>query len=648
MTTEQPNSLPWPPEGLEPLRGQMDRLARNFWWGATLTALLTTSALERGLVGAEFIGYDASLLLGVAVLGSMLWLMWALDLVRGVSIMCWRGVRSGFGWMTLLEVGADHLGNTGDLIASRGRAAALDATQRRGLRAARLTATFSTLLSALVTLLVFIGGVRFGSVDGNGVTLILSIVAVALIGAVVRFTMRAWERSQFPRDRWLTRMRPEAELRERAAAWTAVFERHSDPAGFGRGPVSGAIVAHAWHAVVLVLGFLAFVVTMFVIVASISGDALIRIATPELQSVERRYDVVRALRRWAVPTDTAITPLEAGIAFATMDHRHNVETGDYALRDKVPLPTPPWADSAPPGLGVFTRGAISGTEQWIDSVTRRLTPVELAWMKRVAEYPGWEQMRTVVRGQHVDFTGGRFELPFPETADVFAMPIPPVSLYRDYGRANAYRVRYYLETGRGDSAVLAARELLTLGLRLTEDGRWVIESLIGMILANQGRNQLERAYAVLRDPQRDTLLRVTRDAAQRAAERRRSRADLDGMSSGPRIVAHLEGLARDTTRLRSIRWEATSLLSFSTCTEARSLLRGPSPVQRARFDAFVATETRWASDTAMVELMRDRPLRTGQARADGRVVYRVVDAVGALLGTPYLSSCVRFAGGLGL
>lgn len=645
--TEQPHALPWPPEGLEPLHGQIDRMARNLWWGATLTALLTTTALERGLASARLLDYDASLLLGAAMLASMLWLMWAIDMVRGVSVACWRGVRGGFGWMTLLEVGADHLGNTGDLMASRRSAAALDASQRRSLRIARLTATGATVLSALLTLLVFFGSVRFGSADGAAGTRIFTIAALALIGALVRSTMRAWERTQFPRDRWLTRMRPPAELRERAAVWTAAFERHSDPSGLGRGPVAGALAAHAWHAVMLMLALFAFFVTMFVIVANIAGDAMVRMASPELQSVERRYEVARALRRWAVATDSSITPLEAGIAFATMDHRRSAETGDFSLRDKMPLPTPPWTDSAPPGLGVVPRGAISGTETWIDSVTRRLTPTELAWMKRVAEYPGWEQLRTVARAQQVDFTGGRFELPFPETADVFAMPILPLSLYRDYGRANAYRVRYYLETGRGDSAVLAARELITLGLRLTEDGRWVIESLIGMILANQGRNQLERAYAVLRDPQRDTLLRVTRDAAQQTAERRRGRLEPDGTSSA-RLVAYMEAVARDTLRLRSIRWEVTSLLGLSTCTDARSLLRGPSPAQRARFDAFVATETRWASDTAMVELMRDRPLRTRMARGDDRLAYRVLDGVGALLGTPYLASCARFVGGLGI
>lgn len=527
--------------------------------------------------------------------------------------------------MTLIEVGADHLGNTGDLIASRRSAA----------------------LSALLTLLVFFGSVRFGSADGEGGPRMLAIVAVALIGALVRSTMRAWERSQFPRERWLTRMRPLAEIRERATAWTVAFDRHSDPSGLGRGPVAGAIAAHAWHAVMLMLALFAFVVTMFVIVANIAGDALVRMASPELQSVERRYEVARAPKRWAVATDLSITPLEAGIAFATMDHRRTVETGEFSFRDKVPLPTPPWADSAPPGLGAFTRGTISSTEQWIDSVTRRLTPVELAWMKRVVEYPGREQMHTVVRAQHVDFTGGRFDLPFPETADVFAMPILPVSLYRDYGRANAYRVRYQLETGRGDSAVLAARELMTLGLRLTEDGQWIIESLIGMILANQGRNQLERTYAVLRDPQRDTLLRVTRDAAQQTAERRRSALDAES-SGAARIIERLTRLSTDTTRLRSIRWESASLLGLVDCTDARSLLRGPSPAQHARFDAFVAAETRWASDTAMVDMMRNRLRRTSPTREDEGVAFRAVDALGALLGSPYLPACMRFLGGLGI
>lgn len=649
MTAPHANSLPWPPDGLSPLRGRVDRAARHLWWSATLTALLATVALDRGSMGSAFDGLDTAGVLTGALIVHALWLLWALDLVRGASMACWRGVRAGFGWLTLLEVGADVRGDTGDLIATRGAAAALDATQRRGLRAARLIATFATLLSAVGTLLAFFGIVRFGSPDADGRGALLAIAAVALLGAVVRGTMRAWERSQLPRDRWATRMRPLPELRERAAAWMETFGRHSDPAGFGAGPATGAIAAQVWHGVILVLGILAFIVTMFIVVAHMAGEVIVRTAAPELQSIERRYEAVGALRRWALPVDTSITPLAAGIAFATMDHRRDVNTGAFVLRDRAPLPAPPWTEPGPAGLGAQSRGVASAGEPWIDSVTRRLTPAELAWMREVTAYAGWREMAAVARAPRADFVGGRFELPFPENADVFAMPISSVAVYRDYGRANAYRVRYYLETNRPDSAVIAARELLSVGLRLADDARWAIESLIGMVLANQARNQLERTYAVLRDSQRDTLLRVTRDAAQQSNERRRSALDRESaQDNAARILDRFARLAADDTRLRSIRWEAMSILGFSVCTSPRSLLRGPSQEQRARFDAFVAAETQWASDTAMIELMRDRPLQSRQTDGDRRVAYRAVDVLAALLGSPYLSSCARFMGDLGI
>jgi hypothetical protein len=608
---------------------------------------LTTSALERGYATPTLLGLDGTVLVACAMLISVLWLMWALDQVRGVAVACWRGIRAGFGWLTLLEVGADTVGNTGDLMASRGGATTLDASQRRGLRMARITATLATALSAVLTLCLFAGIVRFGALDRNHQTGLMAIAAVALLGAVVRGTMRAWERSQFPRDRWATRMRPTAELRERAAVWSQGFERHSDPAGFGQGPASGAIVAHAWHVVILALGAFAFVVTLFILIANAAGRTIIEIATPELGSIERRYESTRALQRWQVPVDAAIAPLDAGIAFATMDHRRWEQTGAFALRDKSPLPTPPWADSAPPGLRIQGRAVTAIADPWIDSVTRRLTPVELAWMREVTAYPGWDLMRTVARASRVDLIGGRFELPFPEEADVFAMPIVPVLVYREYGSANAFRIRYYLETNRPDSAVLAARELLSVGLRLTEDARWAIESLLGMILANQGRNQLERVYGVLRDPQRDTLLRITRNAAQMANERRRSQWDREP-DDAVRIVERLERLAMDTTRLRSIRWEAMSILGLTVCMDARSLLRGPSEAQRARFDGFVAAETRWASDTALIDMIRDRPLLGSRPEGGESVAVRAADALGALLGTPYLATCSRYVGNLGI
>lgn len=263
-------------------------------------------------------------------------------------------------------------------------------------------------------------------------------------------------------------------------------------------------------------------------------------------------------------------------------------------------------------------------------------------MRRVVEYPGWEYARTVARAPRVDIIGGRFELPFADSANLIEMPIAPISVFRDYANANAWRVRYYLEVNKPDSAVYAARELLTLSLRVTQDARWIIDAFIGVRMAQQAQDQLERTYAVLRDPQRDTLLRVSRDAAVRAATS--TRVSFAWPDDPARIAARWRQLANDTDRMRATRWEVASLLGLAVCTDARSLLRGPSQEVREALDTFLAREAIWASDSAVVDAIRAGPLRglSETPRADESVSFRVVRATGALLGTPYIAACLRF------
>jgi hypothetical protein len=618
------SSSAWPPEGLEPLRGKLDAAARHLLWSVTLTALLTLRVLWRGSAATQVLGSDSILLVVGSLLLSVLWLIYALDGFASVLRKFRQGLRAGHDWGTLLDVASDADGRSGVLRSGAGQGEALAPELRRNLLVARQLATIVAIVVALAALLFFLQRVRFAGPDTSDSLTAIIVCVLALFGAGFRIAIQVFERARFPR--------PESTLVPQAVT------------GEGAPPRTG--ITLVGQLLALVLGAATFALAMVVILASVIGPMLAMIATPAFGNVERRFGAIAGLSRFALPVDSSITPLDAGIAFATMDYRRDTARGAFVRRDRAPLPSPPWLDSAPPGLGLAASAAQRSTSGWIDSVQRRLTPEELAWMRGVTAYPGWEYWRAAARASALDIIGGRYELPFGEGGSVYDLPILPISVYRGYARANAWRVRYYLETNRPDSAVLAARELLSLGLRVTDDARTVIDGMLGTILAQEGRDQLERVYGVLRDPQRDTLLRTSREAALRAVTSAQYAVQFGNSEQLTRLVADWRRLATDPDRTRATRWEGAAMLGLSTCTDARSLLRGPSREVRETFDAFLAKEARWASDTAMLELIRTLPLRKPAAApdADPRWAYRVAGAVGHLFGSPYIAGCLRVVG----
>jgi hypothetical protein len=641
--TQHPVSA-WPPEGLEPLHGRLDRAAQSLLWSGATAALVTLGVLGRGSEASQVLGVDAVPLVVLSLLAAMLWVMFGLDRVVSACVHLKRARRAGFDWATLIEVACDRRGTTGDLIAGTGAAAALADELRRNLRSARLIATLVPLGAALALLLLFVMRLRWpGDAPSDALTA-AGVGALALVGLAGRVAMQAFERMTLPRGRDATRLRPATELRVHATRWCDA-QGGGAPAAESRAP---AILVHGAQFLALLIAVAAFFFLGIVMVASLAGPAAIQLANPQYSGFERRHAVALALQRFALPADSGISALDAGIAFATMDFRRDVRPGPFVLRDRAPLPTPPWMDSTPRSIGDQTRGVQRIAGAWIDSVRRRLTPEELAWMRDVAAYPGWQYVRTVARAPAVDVIGGRFELPFGETGTAFDMPIASVSVYRGFARANAFRVRYYLETNRPDSAVLAAREVLSLGVRVAADARSVIEAMVGAIIAQEGRDQLERTYAVLRHPQRDTVLRVTRDAALRAADLRGGALQYLSNTDAARIVAGWRRIVGDADLMPAIRWDAAALLGLTTCTDARGILRGPSPEVRETFDAFLASSARWPSDSAMIQLMREGPQRrpSWASEEDARLGLRFAATVGSLLGTPYLAACVRFVGGL--
>lgn len=633
--------LEWPPPGLEPTLGAVDRVSRRAWSGAALAMVVSGALILAGPYFEDALSSGTSLVLALAAVAASVLLVLAGHGAVVVASELGRGVRAGYGWRTLLEVGSDHRGDTGHLVAGTSRFVALDVAMRDRMRRWRMAATLVPLVAAVASLMYLLLWMRFAS-RGVGAPVMLSVAPLLIIAALaIRIALQALEYRAAPITRARRTPRSWAEVKRLAPAWLQAFDRVHTGRSLGTGP-------RRWSRAGQVLAWTAALVTTTGVVALLAvttfgtvGPAFWAFMSPRYPT--DRFELALTMLPWVLPADSTITALEAGAAFSAMGPDWG--NPDFPQREQLLLPEPPWTavpdDGIDPGLRL---DALPGAPaaSVIDSLQRRLTPVEYAWLERIAQYEGWAQFRTVARARSIDRVGALFVLPFTPKATGYTLPIPRFAGTRAYGFANAARIRHHLESAEPDSAVLAAREGISFGMRLMLEARTPIEALIGAAIVVVGGEQLERTYRALGHSAADSI------AAARAvvAARRDDRAE-NAMRTGTRINAADERarwirVIRDSTQLPALRWEAALLLSTSVCSNAREMLLGPSEEITQSLASAEAQLARSASDSSLLDLYRTTPERLGRLgdAVNGQaLLIRLARSVGWLLGNERIGGC---------
>lgn len=652
MTTG-PTPLRWPPPGLEPLHRGLRRILPLWWTG--LWAAAAAFAILVG-IGSSTLGMfttpSGSIALALAVVAGLLLGRAVIRLLR-LLLSTHRCDRLGYDRDTIVDVIVDLTEEAGSPVEGTGAFERLDPPDRARLgrlrRVAGLTPLLTGALVASASLLV-LGLGPSGRIGPAGASLPL---AVVIAGGLTTWLLRLPER--FIVERWHAsrpRSIPEA-LAPRIADWHRAIGRATPT-----GPASSARRATPVLSILIVT----LAVTLGAATVSIAalwpfGTILSLSFFPqdyELRNAERQLDIALAMRPWALPADSGTTSAEAGAALARLYVGPNMRSrGRQVAGPDTPLPDPPWA--GPRGAGIpadvfpahrFRNQILASI---IDSLGRAPTAAERRWMAAVEQAPHWDAVRIVARGSNLDLIAGRVGLPIPDSIPVvpggLSLPLVDDRPLLALAEANHVRIASRLISGDRAGALLAARELLTLGLRIVEASHSLYEGLVGTVIVASARDQLIRTARALDAPLADAV----RDAHVAELERAipplqfgvpiepgwRNEAD----RSRKAILRVIRGPGPAATR-----WEALSLVAFLPCTNTRELILGRSA---DLVDAVAVARTdllRTAGDSALferIETVLDRLARAPRRADRGDLFVSSLQAIARGLGNPRLDACLH-------
>jgi hypothetical protein len=276
---------------------------------------------------------------------------------------------------------------------------------------------------------------------------------------------------------------------------------------------------------------------------------------------------------------------------------------------------------------------------------RGFTAAERAHLERVAAFPGFREWGLVARSASVDVVGGRFMLPFPDSLDPMDMPFPRYGGTKAVAHANEGREALLLSQGRVREAEEVARETISFGLVLMDDGTWLIESLIGAVIVGVGRDQLMAVYrASGRNAQADAIQAALDSVRARIEERDVETQGLSGPTGALAVRGSLIRVVKDTTLIRSLRWEMVSYLRLAPCGNARELVFGPSAELQAALDQAGRDLVRHPGDRELFRFLRgslDHVSFNGRITGLGpSLAYRAARVMGWLMGNRRVPACV--------
>ncbi len=349
-----------------------------------------------------------------------------------------------------------------------------------------------------------------------------------------------------------------------------------------------------------------------------------------------RIAQVEKLRVLRLPTTNELSPLAAGQLWHATD----------VIAKNGMFPTHP---AAPPAERSWTNMLL--TEDMFTGVKRNdrhllqssdvlkaaqgdLSPAERQYLRTVAEAPIWPNIDRLASARALDIMGARYVLPFREDASAVLMYIPRFAATKELAYAGLSRAAYHVSQGEPDRAEHALRSVLSYGFVLLDNGSSAIEGLIGRVvvgIASEGLHTLysmtgNAAGAALTAPIQSTTA-LKRGPEERPAE------------------ARLIEIANDPAVSRTIRLESLRALAFSSCTNVRGALFGPSAESNAAFDAARRDLVRYPSDRAFINLLQDTPNRPlGNSEINSKSDWLLLGAASVastVLNNPRIQTCTQ-------
>lgn len=401
----------------------------------------------------------------------------------------------------------------------------------------------------------------------------------------------------------------------------------------------------------------AFAVLMFIPLFTIGiSNGVVWRRMEQMPGGNTRARVARSapMRAFASPKDPAITPLQAGLALEALQPPRTAAGFRY---NRVPSrPEAPWRNPETlrsPFSEELAHPSYNGpSAKVLDVAPRGFTKAEMAYLERVATAPVWREFDRVAQAPAVDLIGGQFVAPFSSDVSAWQVPVIRFAATKEMAHASAARAAYHLARGQPDAAEAALRSVVSFGFALIDNGTFLIDQLIGVVIVEIGRDQLAHLYAVTGNPAGKLLPAnlITQTAVSGAASAPRIPAAVTAFDPMPdesvaEIRARLIGRAAAPQVSRATRFETLMELSLAPCTNVRELLFGPKVDVRNAFDRARRELARYPSEAALIDLIqRSAPPQADQYRRldwVSQFLYGTATLAGTALNNPRIATCTR-------
>ena len=363
-----------------------------------------------------------------------------------------------------------------------------------------------------------------------------------------------------------------------------------------------------------------------------------------------RLAQVEPTRAFAPLRNAAVTPMQAGLALAALAPSDAFGTF-IPLRSVRERAVRPWSD-AKLAAGMFASAPVNQiwygphSQSILEAAAQGLSARELAYLKTVATAPLWARYDLIARAPAVDILGGRFQLPYPDDALLYNVPVMKFAATKELAHAGVSRAAYYLAIGQRAEAEAALRSIIGFGFALIDNGTFAMDGLIGRVIVGIGRDALGRFYTLTGDPRAAALVALAPppEGSGRASQPSSNRPTVEFMRE------RLLQAAQNPALPRTLRYESLYQLSLSSCTNARELVFGMGSDVRQAYESAARDLARYPSERAILDLALqtiDRvpanPMWNDMPKGD--VVVRLLvgasTVAGVVLDNPRMPFCTR-------
>ena len=371
-----------------------------------------------------------------------------------------------------------------------------------------------------------------------------------------------------------------------------------------------------------------------------------------VENVRQKVRSAEPIRALMVEKDPAITPLEAGRAFAALqpDIPNNP---DFPLVD-VPHPEATWRtlEIAPSMFPTAKPMSIQGpnSEKILDAAANGFSKEELRYLQKLSRAPVWREFDRVARAKSVDMIAGRLVLPFRATATAMGMPIERFGATKEMAYAAVSRAAYHYAIGQRDSCEIILRSIVSYGFAISDNGTGLIPQLIGRVVVGIGRSGLEHYFVLTRDPRAAAVAATQVAAASVSGPPLGATDPPSARLSHEQMRQELLRRAADPNEVRGVRFTALQELAWSSCTNVRELLFGARPDVSEAFERAKLDLARFPSERAVLDLMHrspniDRTYEQIPSPPVSKFMIGAASIAGTVLRNPRLAQCTWFATG---